>query len=252
MAVLDNRVAIVTGASSGIGRTVALEYAKQGARLVVCARRLEKLDELVKEIGSAGGEALAVACDVTREEDVARVVDATVEAFGAVHILANIAQGNMGDMTYLDEVTVQGALDSYVSGPVQSMLFMQRCFPFMKEQRYGRIINTASHAALFGEKGFAAYNMAKGAVMALTRVAAQEWAPHGIVTNTVLPVVRTEAWDMTQQSRDFAESLRDAIPTGHFARPEEIVSAFTLLASEGASYINGQALGLDGGWHLIA
>lgn len=252
MGVLTNRVAIVTGASSGIGRAVALDYAKQGAALVVCARRREKLDELVAQVAAAGGKAIAVDCDVMREEDIGKVVDAAVEAFGTVHILANIAQGNMGDMTYLDEVTVQGALDSYISGPVQSMLFMQKCFPYMIEQKYGRIINTASHAALFGEKGFAAYNMAKGAVMALTRVASQEWAPHGIVTNTILPVVRTEAWDMTQQSRDFAESLTNAIPTGQFARPEEIVSAFTLLASDGASYINGQALGLDGGWHLIA
>jgi 3-oxoacyl-[acyl-carrier protein] reductase len=122
----------------------------------------------------------------------------------------------------------------------------------MKAQKYGRIINTASHAALFGEKGFAAYNMAKGAVMALTRVASQEWAQHGITTNTILPVVRTEAYDMSQQGKDFATYLETAMPSGRFAPPEEIVSSFTFLASEGASYVNGQALGLDGGWHLIA
>lgn len=252
MEVLKDRIAIVTGASSGIGKVVALEYAKEGASVVVCARRLENLEELVRQVTAAGGKAVAVTCDVTRDEDIDRVVQRTIEEFGTVHILANIAQGNMGDMSYLGEVTIQGALDSFISGPVQSLRFMQKCFPYMKEQNYGRIINTASHSALFGEKGFAAYIMAKGAVMALTRVASQEWAPYGIVTNTVLPVVRTEAYDMSEQGKDFAEYLKTAIPTGRFAPPEEIVGAFILLASEGASYINGQSLGLDGGWHLIA
>ena len=252
MGSLDKRVAIVTGASSGIGKAVAHRYAQEGAAVVLCARRRQNLDELAGAITSAGGKAVPIVCDVSKEADITNAVKKTIETFGTVHILANIAQGNMGEMRYLAEVSVQGVLDSYISGPVQSMLFMQQCLPYMKAQKYGRIINTGSHAALFGEKGFAAYNMAKGAIMALTRVASQEWAPFGIVTNTVLPMVWTEAWDMSEQGKAAAVVKGNAIPVGRFGRPEDTLPVYTLLASAGASYINGQTIGVDGGMDLIA
>lgn len=253
MGILEGRVAIVTGASSGVGRGCALRFAEEGATVVACARRTEKLQELVSGIQAKGGKAIAVACDVSREEDIDNVVNATIKEFGRVDILANIAQGAMEDPTFLMDVTAQRALNSFITGPVQSLLFMQKCFPYMKKQGYGRIINCASHSCILGLPGFSAYEMAKGAIMALTRNASQEWAKFGIVTNVFLPVVWTEAYDMSPQGKAAAEMLKAQIPVGRLGKPYEDCSpVVAFMASEGAGYMNGQAIGIDGGQVMIA
>ncbi|MFH2044634.1 MAG: SDR family NAD(P)-dependent oxidoreductase [Pseudomonadota bacterium] len=253
MGILEGRIAIVTGASSGVGRGCAVRFAEEGAKLVITARRTEKLEALVKEIAAKGGTAISVTCDVVNEEDIDNVVNTTIKEFGTVDVLANIAQGALQDMTYLTGVTPKGALEAFVTGPLQTMLFMQKCYPYMKKQGYGRIINTSSHSCLVGAPGFAAYEMAKGAIMALTRNAAKEWGGFGIVTNACLPIVRTEAYDMTPQGRDAASRIESEIPVGHFGKAyEDCSQILAFMASEGASYLNGQFIGIDGGLILIA
>ncbi|HJT96253.1 MAG TPA: SDR family oxidoreductase [Mycobacterium sp.] len=252
MGKLEGRVAIVTGASSGIGRACAVRFAEEGATVVVCARRTESLKGLVWEIEATGGQALAVTCDVTKPTDISHVVSTAIGTFGAVDILANIAQGGIEDLSDIADTTAERAQYAYDSGPLQSMLFMQECFKYMRTQRYGRIINTASPAAVTGFPGLAAYAMAKGAVMALTRSASQEWGQFGIVTNTFLPWVRTETFDQTE--------LAKSLPTMEASSPlrrmgtayEDCTPVLAFLASEEARYINGQAIAVDGGRRLIA
>lgn len=253
MGILEGRIAILTGASSGIGKGCAVRFAEEGAKIVLAARRTEKLEALAKEIAAKGGTALAVTCDVAKEEDIDNVVKTTVDEFGTVDILANIAQGVMQDATYLADATPKGAIEAFITGPLQTMLFMQKCCPYMKEQRYGRIINTSSHSCLVGAPGFTAYEMAKGAIMALTRNAAREWGGFGIVTNAFLPVIRTEAFDMTPQGRETASRIESEIPVGRFGTAYEDCSPIlAFMASEAASYLNGQFIGIDGGMTLIA
>jgi len=253
MGILQDRVAIVTGASSGIGRGCVLKFAEEGAKLVVASRRTALLEELVSEIISKGGTAIAVTCDVAKEEDIDKVVAATIKEYGTVHILANIAQGALGEMKYLLDVEPKNLMEAYVTGPLQSMLFMQKCFPYMKEQKYGRIINCASHSCLDGSPGFTSYEMAKGAIMALTRNAAKDWAQYGIVTNCFLPVIRTDVYDETPQGREVLKWMETAIPLKRMGTPyEDCAPIVAFMASEQARYLNGQMIGIDGGLMLIA
>jgi 3-oxoacyl-[acyl-carrier protein] reductase len=251
--ILEGRVAIVTGASSGIGRGCALRIAEEGAAVVGCARSIDKLDGLVREVESKGGTALAIACDVSNDDDIKNVVSAAVRRFGKIDILANIAQGAMRDGSSLIDATAERALEAFTTGPLQSMRFMQECFPYMKERRYGRIINTGSHAALVGAPGYAAYELAKGAVMALTRSASQEWAEYGIVTNTIIPVIQSAPGDSSPRAMRIQELKLQGHPMGRIGTPyEDAAPVVAFLASEGAGYLNGQVVAIDGGRHLIA
>lgn len=253
MGILENRVAIVTGASSGAGRGAAKRFAEEGALVVACARRKEKLDELIDEIKAGRGTAIAVECDVANDEDIQRVVDVAIAEFKKIDILANIAQGGLGKRDFLMEATIELALEYYMTGPVQTLRFMQACFPYMKERSYGRIINCSSHNVIAGSPGFTSYAMAKGAVAALTRVAAKEWGKYGIVTNTFSPLTINDAYESTDWGPDLAARLAASNPTGRLGQPYEDCSPIlAFMASEGAGYLNGQFIGIDGGNILFA
>lgn len=253
MGILQDRVAIVTGASSGAGRGSALRFAEEGAAVVASARRKDLLDELVNEIKAKGGQAIAVACDLYNAEDIDRVVETTIAQFGKVDILANIGQGALDKHAYLENIEVAKAIDVYMTGPIQSMLFMQKCFPHMKERGYGRIINCGSQSALSGLPGFGAYEMAKSAVQALTRNASQEWAKYGITTNVFLPAHWSDAFKLSPQGIEAGNAAAARSPMGRLGMPyEDVAPMVTFLASEAAGYINGQTIAIDGGVQLIA
>ncbi|GAA0333164.1 SDR family NAD(P)-dependent oxidoreductase [Sphingomonas oligophenolica] len=253
MGILQDRVAIVTGASSGAGHGCALRFAEEGAIIVASARRKERLDALVQDIASKGGKAIAVECDLYQQEDIDRVVQTTISEFGKVDILANIGQGALDKHDYLEDIKVANAMDVYMTGPIQSMLFMQKCFPYMKEKNYGRIINCGSQSAMSGLPGFGAYEMAKSAIQALTRNASQEWAKYGITTNVFLPAHWSDAFKLSPQGIEAGNSAAARSPMGRLGLPYEDVSPMvTFLASEAAGYINGQCIAIDGGVQLIA
>ncbi|WP_147305947.1 SDR family NAD(P)-dependent oxidoreductase [Subtercola boreus] len=253
MGVLDGRIAIVTGAAGGIGEAVSRRFAEEGAGLVLSDIRGDRVQEIAAEIVDAGGRAIAVGADLAVESDISAVVDAAIATYGQVDILANIGQGGMDRHTFLEDTTVENALFTFTTGPLQAMLFMQKCLPHMKAKHYGRIINVASHSAILGLPGFAPYEIAKGGVQALTRNASQEWGKYGIVTNLFLPGIKTPAFDLTEQGREQAVLLATQIPVGRFGLPYEDCTPLVLfLASEGAGYVNGQSIGVDGGKTMIA
>jgi len=251
--ILKDRVALVTGASSGAGNGIARRFAEEGAIVVAASRRKERLDALVSEIEARGGTAVAVACNVLEEADIDTVVQTAISRFGRVDILANIAQSALDKQAYLEEATVEVALEAYMGGPIQCMLFMQKCFPYMKAQNYGRIINCGSQSCLSGLPGFSPYEMAKGAIQALTRNASQEWAKYGITANVFLPAHWSEALEMSPQGMEAGRAAAAASPMGRLGQPYEDVSPIiAFLASEAAGYINGQSIAVDGGVQLIA
>ncbi|MCL2163641.1 MAG: SDR family oxidoreductase [Oscillospiraceae bacterium] len=254
MGILSNKIAIMTGASSGVGYGCALRFAMEGAKVVACARRTELLEKLREEAEASkfSGEIIPQKCDVGVEADMDTTVKKCVEMFGTVHILANIAQSLSG-LVSLEKTTVEIVQELFDTGPIASMLMMQKCFPYMKEQHYGRIINTGSPAMIEGGVNLAGYNMAKSAILGLTRTASQEWGQYGITTNIYLPTVWTENFDKTERGREYARRMTEENPMRFFGRPyEDCAPMLAFLASEAAGYVNGQVIGLDGGTTLIA
>lgn len=248
MGILNNKIAIVTGASSGVGYGVAKALAKEGASVCVCARRLEKLETLVQEIKALGGKALAVACDVTDLNQIKNVVNQCVQSFGGVDILANLAQGAMKPFR-IEDISEEYALLAYRSGPLASMFFMQECLPYLKKSGHGRIINTASAAGYDGSAQFGAYGMAKEAIRAITRTAANEWGQFGITSNVFLPLIATDNFRETEpQALAHLESISPLKRIGTVEA--DCGDILTFIASDKADYLNGQSFMLDGGIHM--
>lgn len=245
---LEGRVAIVTGASSGVGRGLAKVLAEQGAKICACARRMEKLEELKTELAVEGADVLPVACDVTDPDQIKNVVTQCVEAFGGVDILINCAQGSMA-YREIQDIDIEYAMTAYQSGALATMLFMKECFPYLKESGHGRIINTASAAGYDGNEGFGAYGMAKEAIRAITRTGAREWGKYGITVNVFLPIIATDFFRETQPQA--LKSLEAKSPLGRIGTTEEdCAPLIVFLVSDEGGYFTGQSFMVDGGIHM--
>lgn len=245
---LEGRVAIVTGASSGVGRGLAKVLAENGAKICACARRVEKLEELKAEVEAFGGEVLPVACDVTDVGQIRNVVAQCAERFGGIDILVNCAQGAM-QYREINDVDEAYALEAFESGPLASMMFMKACFPYLKESGHGRVINTASAAGYDGNAGFGAYGMAKEAIRAITRTAAREWGRDGITANVFLPIIATDTFRETQP--EALKSLEGKALVGYIGTTEkDCAPLIVFLVSDDGAYLTGQSFMVDGGVHL--
>jgi NAD(P)-dependent dehydrogenase (short-subunit alcohol dehydrogenase family) len=248
---LDVRVALVTGAASGIGRCTALAFAAEGARVVVSDVQSEPGRATVDLIETAGGEAIFVAADVSRREDVERLVSTGVETFGRLDYAHNnagvsgLAQPGTEFHMYPEQLWDQ-VLGINLKGV---WLCMQAEIAHMLGHGGGAIVNTASIAGLVGGFG-GAYSAAKHGVVGLTRVAALEYAARGIRVNAVCPgVIETPMVDQLFASRpQVRDFLLSGEPIGRFGRPEEIAVAVVWLCSDAASFLTGVALPVDGGW----
>jgi len=254
MGILEGRKAIVVGASSGAGYGTALRFAQEGADVVIAARRLDRLEALKKEAEKRGfsGKMFPVSCDILKETDLDRVVKTCVEQFKGIDILACIAQAGLFDQRFTMDTTPDNALEFFNGGPVYTMLMIQKCMPYFKEQNYGRIITCASGAGVSAVPGFTGYSMAKAAIVALTRLCAKEFGPYGVVTNCFLPVTKADSFDAGDQSREALEMVLKMMPVGYMGDPyEDLSPVLAFLASEGAHYLNGQFLAVDGGLSSI-
>lgn len=240
---LSDRVAIVTGASRGIGRAVALALAAEGAKVVVnYASSSGAADEVVAQITAAGGEAIALQADVSKSDQVETLIKESKDKFGRLDVLVNNA-GITRDtlLMRMKPEDWQAVIDLNLTGV---FLCTRAASKIMLKQKSGRIINIASVAGQMGNPGQANYSAAKAGVIGFTKTVAKEVAPRGITVNAVAPgFIET---DMTKEIK--SEDIIKYIPLGRYGKPEEIAGMVKFLAADpAAAYITGQVFNVDGG-----
>jgi len=241
---LSGRVALVTGASQGIGRTCALRLAKDGAAVAVAARNQEKLNELVGEITNAGGKAAAFALDVSDEEQVESTLKSAIAQFGKIDILVNNAGITRDQLVMrMKRADWDAVLQTNLTS---AYLCIQQVIGSMLKQRWGRIINITSVFGQMGQAGQANYSASKAGLIGLTMAIAREVGSRNITCNAVAPGFIETA--MTAGlSDEFKQTAVKQIPLGRVGSPEDVASAVAFLASDQASYITGHVLNVNGG-----
>jgi len=244
---IEGQVALVTGATGGIGADLAAAFGRAGARVGVAGRRGDRAKAIVETIRSAGGEAAQIELDLTDRGSIDAAVSKVVDTFGRLDILVN----NAGLGTNHDAIdATEAEWDDLFAVNVRGLFFAcQSAARHMLAQEYGRIINMASQAGLVGIPRHAAYSASKAAVIGLTRVLALEWSPRGVTVNAIAPT-----WVYTPGTADrlddpaFLASVLARIPAGRVASTADVASAILYLASPAAAMVTGTVLTVDGGW----
>lgn len=244
---LTDKVALVVGGHGGIGRAIALGLADAGADVAVASRNLEALNGVVREIEAKGRKSMAIGVDITNEKQVHDMVDKTVQVLRHIDILVNaagLAIRKPADSFPIDEW--QKVMDINTRG---TFLCCQAVGRVMLKQKSGRIINVSSVRGRYGlPAGYAAYCPSKGAVDTLTRTLACEWAKSNVLVNAVAPtIVETDLTKGALADPAYAKQMKDRIPMGKWALPEDIVGPAIFFASEASSFVTGQILYIDGG-----
>lgn len=241
---LAGRTAIVTGASQGLGRAIAIELGRNGAKVACVARNAEKLAETVGAIAAAGGTAEAFSCDVKSKESVEQVIDAVCEKWGKLDILVNNA-GVTRD-TLLPRMTDDEWDDVIITNLRGAFLFARAASRYMMRARYGRIINISSVSGLIGNAGQTNYSASKAGLIGMSRSLSKELAGRNVTVNCVAPgFIESE---MTKVLGPIViEEAKKRIPAKRLGQPEDVAACVLFLASGAASYVTGQTLTVDGG-----
>ena len=249
--IFQDKVALITGGTSGIGRAAAIALAKRGAKVIVSGRRENEGKETVRLIHEAGGVGLFVKCDVTQEKDIADLVSKAVDTYGRLDIAFNNAgvftEGPFSQMTIDD---YERNFNTNVKGVFLSMKYQ---IPQMLKSGGGSIINNASIAGLIGVGGTALYGASKAAVISLTKNVAVEYAKQNIRVNAVAPAgIETDMLTsfVADHKSEKAQRFKAAHPMGRFGTVDEIAAAVVFLASPNSSFITGQTIVLDGGYTI--
>ena len=249
---LKKRVAVITGASSGLGKCMAKAFAEQGADIAILARRIERLEELKKELESLGVKVLPIKCDVTSTEDINNAAELVEKEFGKVDILVNCA-GSSKDKGVLE--MADDEWDFTINTDLTSVFKMTRAFAnIMKKNNYGRVINIASMYGLVGndEIPTIAYHSSKGGVVNFTRAAAAELAKYNITVNSICPgYFYTELTTAVLDTDKFQEFAETHVPMKRYGKEGELNAAAIFLASDEASYVTGVILPVDGGYTCV-
>ncbi len=248
MAGVQGRVALVTGAAQGIGRTIALTLARDGATVAVVDILEDKLAGVVEEIKAAGGQAAGFKMNVTDEDNIKQIFKQVVEQFGRLEILVNNA-GITRDQLMMR--MKRADWDLVISINLTGVfLCTQAAVPTMLKQRWGRIVNISSINGQMGQAGQANYSASKAGVIGLTKATAREVAPRGITANAVAPgYIETPMTEVL--SAELKETMLKMVPLGRIGTPQDVANAVRFLASEEAGYITGQVLGVNGGMLMI-
>ncbi|MBE6307451.1 MAG: SDR family oxidoreductase [Bacteroidales bacterium] len=250
---LKGQVAVVTGASAGLGLQMAKAFANQGANLVLLARRQNLLEENARAISQEYGvEVLPIVCDITITEQVQNAVKKTMEHFGRVDILLNNAgTGAVGPAEEITDEQLKHEIDIDLFG---TYICAREFGKEMINAQYGRIINIASIYGLVGNMiiGSAPYHAAKGGVVNLTRALAAEWGKYGITVNSICPgFFYTELTTATLDSDFFQDVAKRSIPLGRYGKSGELDTCALFLASPNSTYVNGQNIAIDGGYTAV-
>jgi NAD(P)-dependent dehydrogenase (short-subunit alcohol dehydrogenase family) len=247
---LKGKVTIVTGGGSGIGRAIALALAAAGARVAVLGRRREPLEGVVKEISQVGGEAIALAADVTRDDEGRKAAEEAEKAFGRIDVLVNNAGAlSVSTVDSISEEEWDRVLATNLKGP---FLMSRAVLPAMRRVGGGSIINIGSVLGLVAMRDRAAYCASKGGVTLLTKAMALDHAHENIRVNCICPaIVETDLirdlFSKTEEGRNARDARMSTLPLGRFGRPADIAGLAVFLASDESSWMTGVAVPVDGG-----
>lgn len=244
---LTNRVAVVIGGTSGLGRAIAVGLAEHGANVVPSGRRIDKIEEVCRDIEAAGRQTLRLTCDVTNRASIDAMRDAVLSHFGHVDILVNSAGHTFKQATIeVGDAEWSGVLDTDLNGALRAC---QSFYETLKASGHGRVINIASLGSFLAFHQVAAYCAAKAALVALTKNLACEWARDGICVNAIAPgVFPTEMNKALIMGTTRGKELLTRTPMGRFGQAPELVGVAVLCASDGASFLTGQCIAVDGGY----
>ncbi|MDH3389101.1 MAG: glucose 1-dehydrogenase [Gammaproteobacteria bacterium] len=245
---LDDRVALVTGASKGIGEAMARGLAQFGAKVVVCSRKQEAVDTVAAAFRSDGLEATGIAANLGNIEDIQPLIDRTVEVYGGLDIIVNNAAVNpvFGPLQNTDEHAFDKIIDVNLKGPFE---LCKKAYPILKRRGGGSIINISSIGGLTPEAGIGIYSVSKAAVINLTKAMAQDWGADHIRVNTICPgLIKTRFSEALWNDEETLNRFVNHIPLGRIGEPEDIAGLAVYLASDASAYCTGGVYMVDGGY----
>ncbi len=250
--ILEGKVAIVTGASRGIGEAIASTFIREGAAVVICGRKQETLDQVAAEMPKGPGRVLPVACHVGKGDDIKRMIEVANNEFGKVDILVNNAATNIAQEPVLG--IDEGKFDKMVEVNLKSAFrLMQAVAPGMCDRGWGSIVNIASIAGLRPQHHGMLYSMTKAALIMMTQSYALELGPKGVRVNAICPgLIKTVLSEYYWKDEEKLAKQMSKQPIRHIGQPQEIADLALLLASDKGSYITGQAIVADGGLTLTS
>jgi dehydrogenase/reductase SDR family protein 4 len=247
---LEGKVALITGASKGIGQAIAELYAAAGAKVVVSSRKHEAVAEVAKTITNTGGQALAIACNVGNANDISQLVDQTIATYGSIDILVNNAAANptFGPVVFTNEAAFDKIMNVNVKAPFE---LAKKVYPLMKEKKSGSVINISSVGGLRPESGLGIYSVSKASLISLTKVMAKEWGDDNIRVNAICPgLIKTKFSEALWSNEKIMNVMMKMVAIKRVGTPEEIAALALFLASDASSYCTGSVFTADGGFTI--
>ena len=244
---LSNKVALITGASKGIGEAIAIAYATHGAKVVINSRKQEELEKVVEKIKSAGGECMGIAANTGDAAGLRILVDKTVEVYGGIDILVNNAASNpaFGPVVQTEEWAYDKIMDVNVKAPFE---LAKLVYPYMKQRGGGSVINMSSIASDTPDPGLGIYSVSKAALNMLTKVMAKEWGLDNIRVNAICPgLIKTKFSQALWQDENVLKKFVKLVPMGRMGTVDEIAALALFLASDASGYCTGSLFFADGG-----
>ena len=247
---LTGKVAIITGASKGIGAAIAEIYGVAGARVVVSSRKLDAVNQVVDSITKRGGLAKAISCHMGDAADIARLVEETIAAYGTIDIVVNNAATNpvFGPIVEADGSAFDKIMNVNVKGPFE---LAKKAYPFMKQKKAGSVINISSIGGLRPEPGLGIYSVSKAALISLTKVMAKEWGEDNIRANVICPgLIKTKFSEALWSNDKIMHTMMKLLPIKRVGTPDEIAALALYLASDASAYSTGSVFTADGGFTI--